>query len=52
MQGKKPTYQQRKLLEKAGLDPRDYLIQKIKADTLQVIHRSTGEVKEISNTTE
>lgn len=49
MQGKKPTYQQRKLLEKEGLDPMDYLVQKIKKDSIQLINRNTGEVKEISN---
>lgn len=47
MQGKKVTYQQRKILEKAGLDPKDYLVQKVKADRLQLVHRSTGEVKEV-----
>ena len=49
MHGKKVTYQQRKLLEKAGLDPQEYLVQKIKKDTLQLIHKTTGEIKEIPN---
>lgn len=47
MKGKKVTYQQRKILEKAGLDPTEYLVQKIKSDRLQLIHRSTGEIKEV-----
>lgn len=47
MQGKKPTYQERKILEANGYDPMEWLIQKNAVDFIQIVNRETKEEKVI-----
>lgn len=44
MQGKKPTYEQRKFLTSKGLDTYSWLIQKDCTKWMQLINRITNEV--------
>lgn len=47
MQGKKPTYQERKILESNGYDPYEWLVQKNAVDFIQIVNRDTKEIKVI-----
>ena len=47
MQGRKPTRTEWKVFEYSGLDSREWLVQKSTESYLQIIHRKTGEVKQI-----
>lgn len=47
MQGRKPTRTEWKVFEHSGLDSREWLVQKSTESYLQIIHRKTGEVKQI-----
>lgn len=44
MQGKKPTFEQRKLLTKHKLDTYKWLVQKDSPDKIQLINKDTGEI--------
>ena len=39
MKGKKPTYEERKLIERAGLDTYQWLIQKHTSEIIQVVNK-------------
>ena len=39
MKGKKPTYEERKMIEKAGLDTYEWLVQKDTSSIIQLVHR-------------
>ena len=39
MKGKKPTYEERKLIERAGLDTYEWLVQKDTSSIIQLVHR-------------
>lgn len=43
MKGKKPTWQERKILEKAGYDIYEWLVQKNAPTFLQIVNRETKE---------
>ena len=47
MNGKKPTREERKVLEKHGLDTYVWLVQKNTKDWMQIINSETGEVRKI-----
>lgn len=40
MKGKKPTYEERKLIAKAGLDTYEWLVQKNTSTIIQLVNRS------------
>ncbi len=42
MKGKNPTRQQKKIMEKAGLNPYDWLVLKNPTNTLVIRHREKG----------
>ena len=44
MQGKKPTYEQRKFLQSKGLDTYKWLVQKDSTEWMQLINKETNEV--------
>lgn len=44
MQGKKPTYEQRKFLSSKGLDTYMWLVQKDSTKWMQLINKETNEV--------
>lgn len=44
MQGKKPTYEERKILEKNDLDTYEWLVQKHSTEFLQLVNKESGEV--------
>lgn len=44
MQGRKPTREEWKLLDKNNLNSKEWLIQKNSRDTMQLIHRTTNKV--------
>lgn len=44
MQGKKPTYEQRKFLSSKGLDTYVWLVQKESTEWMQLINKETNEV--------
>ena len=46
--GRKPTYEERKFIEKAGLDTYKWLVQKNVLESMQLINRETGEIRTIS----
>lgn len=46
-QPKKPTYEQKQRIAKAGLDPKQYGVVKDDGEILTVINRVTNEIKEI-----
>lgn len=48
MQGKKATYQQRKLLKANNLDTYKWFVQKDSPKIMQVVHIETGETRTIS----
>ena len=39
MKGKKPTYEERKLIERAGLDTYEWLVQKDTSSIIQLVNR-------------
>ena len=43
MKGKKPTWQERKILQKAGYDTYTWLVQKNSPEFLQIINKDTKE---------
>lgn len=45
--GCKPTYEQRKVLEAWGLNPRDWLVSKDTPTDMVLIHRHTEQTKTI-----
>ena len=45
--GKNPTVVQKKIIKDAGLDPRFWLVTKNRDDMLKIVHRQTGEQREI-----
>ena len=47
MQGRKPTRTEWKIFEHSGLDSREWLVQKATNTFLQIINKTTGEVKTI-----
>lgn len=47
MQGKKPTYEERKILMKKGIDTYAWLVQKHTNREMQLVNRETREVKVI-----
>ena len=46
MKGKKPTYEERKLITKAGLDTYEWLVQKDTSTIIQLVNRNND--KEIA----
>ncbi|WP_430199517.1 DUF6906 family protein [Paenibacillus lautus] len=46
--GKNPTLKQKKLIEDAGLDPRDWLVTKVKPWLLHLVNRDDGSIKVIN----
>jgi len=48
IRGRKPTYEERKFIEKAGLNTYEWLVQKSMLCSMQLINRETGEIKTIS----
>ena len=47
MKGKKPTRQQKKILEKAGFNPYDWLVLKNPTDSLVIQHKEKGNIETI-----
>ncbi len=45
MHYKKATYNQRKILNKAGIDTRVWYIKKIEKDGVELVRPDTGEIK-------
>jgi hypothetical protein len=45
--GKKPTYEQRKIMQRNGIDTYMWLVQSETPNELRIIHRETKEVKVI-----
>ena len=37
--GKKPTYEQRKVIQQSGLDPHDWLVVKDQPEQMVLVHR-------------
>lgn len=46
--GRKPTREERKIIANAGLDTYTWLVQKNTNNEMQVINKSTGEIKVIN----
>lgn len=42
---KKPTLDQKKLISKDGLDPKDWLVLKDMEFSMILVHRSSGEIR-------
>lgn len=47
MQGRKPYRDEWPVFKRNGLDSREWLVQKVHSDSIQVIHKQTGEEKVI-----
>lgn len=47
--GRKPSYQERKILEANGFDPMQWLVIRVLAHSIQIRHRDTCEVREVSS---
>lgn len=45
--GKRPTVAQMELMQKASLDPREWLVTKNLSDSISIVHRQTGQQKVI-----
>lgn len=45
VRGRKPTYEERKIIEKAKYDTYSWLVTKNTSTFLELVHRETGEVK-------
>ena len=48
MQGRKPTRAEWKIFEQSNLDSREWWVQKATTSYLQIVNKTTGEVKTIS----
>ena len=46
--GKKATHEQRKLIQRCGLDTREWLVAKDTSTEMVLVHRHTGTVKTIT----
>lgn len=47
VRGRKPTYEERKIIAKANYDTYTWLVTKNTSKMLEIVHRETGEVKTI-----
>lgn len=47
MQGRKPYREEWKIFEQNNLNSREWLVQKVTTDTMQIVHKQSGEKKEI-----
>lgn len=47
MQGKKPSYEERKILQAEGLDTYVWLVQKNSPKFIQIVNKETGEIKKL-----
>lgn len=47
MQGRKPYREEWKIFDHSGLDSREWLVQKVTSDTMQIVHKQSGEKKVI-----
>lgn len=47
--GKKPTRQQMKIMLSVGINPTHWLVSKNAAGYLTLVHRETGQTKEVLN---
>ena len=47
MQGRKPYREEWKIFKYNGLDSREWLVQKVTSDTMQIVHKQSGEMKVI-----
>lgn len=47
MQGRKPYREEWKIFEQNNLDSREWLVQKVTPDNLQIVHKQSGEEKVI-----
>lgn len=47
IRGRKPTYEERKIISKAKYDTYTWLVTKNTSKMLEIVHRETGEVKTI-----
>lgn len=47
MQGRKPIRSEWKLFEKIGLDSREWLVQKVTPEYLQILNKESGEERVI-----
>lgn len=47
MQGRKPYREEWKIFEYNNLDSREWLVQKVSPDTMQIVHKQSGETKVI-----
>lgn len=47
MQGRKPYREEWKIFEQNNLDSREWLVQKVTSDNLQIVHKQSGEEKVI-----
>lgn len=47
MQGRKPTRSEWKIFENNNLDSREWLVQKVTNDYLQIVNKATGKEREI-----
>lgn len=45
--GKKPTYEQRKLIQQWGLNPGDWLVSKDTPDQMLLVHKHTNQTQTI-----
>lgn len=45
--GKKPTARQKQLMTDKDLDCREWLVTKDTPDTMEIVHRESGTIKEI-----
>lgn len=50
IRGTKPTREERKIIENAGLDTYEWLVQKHTSKIMVLIHRTSGKIKEIEIT--
>ena len=46
--GKKPTYEQRKVLEAWGINPREWLVSKSTTTEMVIVHRHTDTIRTIT----
>lgn len=44
---KKPTYEQRKLIQQWGLNPMDWFVSKDTPDQMMIVHRHTNAIRTI-----
>ncbi len=48
MKGKKPTYEERKIIAAEGLDTYKWLVQKSTSSFMQIVNKETGEERTIA----